>query len=281
VLIGVLYLVLALFVAVGFAGDLGLMDVPSLLIAALVITVALIGLRWSDRRVERKHLVHDHGLSSYDARMAMHLVDSGEVMRAALRPAGRDYAQRQLDHGPTPVWVPALGVVMAVAVYLPYAALPDARVFALAGIGVIGFRCHHVYTRPARLRSALGNLTSITAPGLHAHEALTRIPTATRATPTSTFPLASSHATGTSAAHTPPSRNAASTALITLRRPRAFRTSLSEYIVEIDGRRVGRLRTRTSEGYAVQPGITRSGSAWTRSWPPRWATWAARLSRST
>ena len=118
VLIGVLYAVLALFVAVGFVGDLGLLDVPSLLIAALVIAFALLGSRWSDRRGERKRLVHEHGLSAYDARMAMHLVDSGQVMRTALRPAGRSYAQRQLDRGPTPVWVPALGVVMAVAVYL-------------------------------------------------------------------------------------------------------------------------------------------------------------------
>ena len=102
VLTGVLYVVLALFVVVGFAGDFGLLNVPGLLIAALVIAVALLGMRWSERRVERKRLVHEYGLSAYDARMAMHLVDSGQVMRAALRPAGRDYAQCQLDHGPTP-----------------------------------------------------------------------------------------------------------------------------------------------------------------------------------
>jgi len=166
VLIGVLYVVLALVVVVGFVGDVGPLDVPGLLIAALMIALALLGVRWSERRRERKRLVHAHGLSTYDARMAMHLVDSGQVMRGALRPAGRDYAQRQLDRGPTPVWVSALGVVMAVAVYLPYAALPGTRVFALVGIGFVGLRCHHTYTRPTRLRSVLGNLTSTTAPGL-------------------------------------------------------------------------------------------------------------------
>jgi len=253
VLIGVLYAVLALFVAVGFVGDLGLLDVPSLLIAALVIAFALLGTRWSDRRGERKRLVHEHGLSAYDARMVMHLVDSGQVMRTALRPAGRDYAQRQLDRGPTPVWVPALGVVMAVAVYLPYAGLPDARVFALMGIGVVGFRCHHLYTRPARLRSVLVNLAPTDAPELHARPEAPRSHAISRpAKPSSASPVSDTAAIQ-SAAH-PSSSNAALTALLTLRRPRAFRNSLSEYIVEIDGRRVGRLRARASQEFAVPPG---------------------------
>lgn len=253
VLIGVLYAVLALFVAVGFVGDLGLLDVPSLLIAALVIAFALLGLRWSDRRVERKRLLHEHGLSAYDARMAMHLVDSGEVMRAALRPAGRDYAQRQLDRGPTPMWIPALGVVMAVAVYLPYAGFPGARVFALVGIGFVGFRCHHVYTRPARLRSVLVNLAPTEAPELHARPEAPRSHAISRpAKPASAFPISNTAAIQ-SAAH-PSSSNAALTALVTLRRPRSFRNSLSEYIVEIDGRRVGRLRSRAAQEFAVQPG---------------------------
>lgn len=47
VLIGVLYVVLALFVVVGFAGDFGLLNVPGLLIAAMVIAVVLLGMRWS------------------------------------------------------------------------------------------------------------------------------------------------------------------------------------------------------------------------------------------
>ena len=254
-LIGVLYVVLALVVVVGFVGDVGPLDVPGLLIATLMIALALLGVRWSERRGERKRLVHAHGLSAYDARMAMHLVDSGQVMRGALRPAGRDYAQRQLDRGPTPVWVPALGVVMAVAVYLPYAALPGTRVFTLVGIGFVGFRCQHTYTRPTRLRSVLENLTSTTAPGLPTQsEALRKFPAATRA-PTSAFAIsaATSDTAPRSAAH-PSSSNAALTALITLRRPRAFRNSLSEYIVDIDGHLAGRLRSRASEEYAVQPG---------------------------
>ncbi len=254
-LIGVLYVVLALVVVVGFVGDVGPLDGPGLLFAALMIGLALLGVRWSERRGERKRLVHAHGLSAYDARMAMHLVDSGQVMRGALRPAGRDYAQRQLDRGPTPVWVPALGVVMAVAVYLPYAALPGTRVFALVGIGFVGLRCQHTYTRPTRLRSVLGNLTSTPAPGLPTRsEALRKFPAATRA-PTSAFAISAttSDTAPRSAAH-PSSSNAAFTALITLRRPRAFRNSLSEYIVDIDGHRAGRLRSRASEEYAVQPG---------------------------
>ena len=252
VLIGVLYVVLALVVVVGFVGDVGPLDVPGLLIATLMIALALLGVRWSERRGERKRLAHAYRLSAYDARMAMHLVDSGQVMRGALRPAGRDYAQRQLDRGPTPVWVPALGVVMAVAVYLPYAALPGTRVFALVGIAFVGLRCHHTYTRPTRLRSVLGNLTSTTAPGLPTRsEALRKFPAATRA-PTSAFAISAT--TSDTAPQSPSSSNAALTALIALRRPRAFRNSLSEYIVDIDGHRAGRLRSRASEEYAVQPG---------------------------
>jgi len=230
-LIGVLYVVLALVVVVGFVGDVGPLDGPGSLIAALMIALALLGVRWSERRGERKRLVHAHRLSAYDARMAMHLVDSGQVMRGALRSAGRDYAQRQLDRGPTPVC---------------------ARVFALVGIGFVGLRCQHTYTRPTRLRSVLGNLTSTPAPGLPTRsEALRKFPAANRA-PTSAFAISAT--TSDTAPQSPSSSNAALTALITLRRPRAFRNSLSEYIVDIDGHRAGRLRSRASEEYAVQPG---------------------------
>jgi len=48
--------------------------------------------------------------------------------------------------------------------------------------------------------------------------------------------------------------NAALTSLITLHRPRMFRNSLNEYIVEIDGRRVGRLRSGASAQHEVSPG---------------------------
>lgn len=44
------------------------------------------------------------------------------------------------------------------------------------------------------------------------------------------------------------------TTQITLHRPRTFRNSMSEYIVEIDGRRVGRLRSGASTVYEVTPG---------------------------
>jgi len=253
--IGVLYLFSVGFVVAPLAGDYFLPVVLSVLAAASVVVFALLGGRWWDHRRARIRLADKYDLSSYDARMAMHLVDSGQVMRAALRPAGRDYAEHQLERARTPVWVPVLGVVLALAVFIPYAALLNARVLAFIGIGTVGYQCYRTYTRPDRLQAALAKLTGAS----QAPEANPRgevIPLPRRAAPVDRVAPARPSVSTRAASSTADIelRGDAVPSQITLQRSFTWRNSLAEYIVEIDGHRVGRLRPRASKMHEVRPG---------------------------
>ena len=55
-------------------------------------------------------------MASADARLVMRMVDPGVDaqwgMREPFRPAARDYAQRELDRMPTPIWKLVVGVAL-------------------------------------------------------------------------------------------------------------------------------------------------------------------------
>lgn len=241
-LLCVLYALSVGLTVVAFTGDGGQPVVPGLLLAALATAIMLSGLRSTERRRERHRLRHAHGLSAYDTRMAMHLVAGGNVMRAPLRPTARDYAERQLRQGPTSVWVMVLGFVAAVALYIPYAAIPGGRVLAIMGFGVVGYLVHHAYTRPERLRGVLAGLDPAPA-------SAARRPGARMSAPFVGSPTAVARSVAP-----PASAHPESTGRVRLQRPWTWRNCLSEYIVEIDGRSVGKLRSRASAEYPVAPG---------------------------
>lgn len=158
----VLATAVAAFVLLGSFGG-PLVALFGVLGVAVVVAVVLAAGGWSERRRERDRLAREYDLSTYDARMVIQLVDSGEVLRGALHPAARDYAQRQLDRGPVPVWWLVLGGALTVAVAVT-AVVVNPTLAAAAIIGVafaVGNVYYYSYTRPPRLRRVLASVSPL------------------------------------------------------------------------------------------------------------------------
>lgn len=163
VLIAVLAATSAAFVLLGLLGGPPVV-LFSVLGAAVVVAVVFEAVEWSERRRERGRLAREHDLSTYDVRMVILLVDSGEVPRGALHPAARDYAQRQLDRGTVSVWWLVLGGALGVAVAVTAAVVLSPVVVgaAIVGIALAGYNSYRSYTRPDRLRRVLANVSPAT-----------------------------------------------------------------------------------------------------------------------
>ncbi len=162
VLIAVLAAAAAAFVLLGLLGGPRVV-LYSVYGVAMVVAVVFGAVGWSERRRERNRLAREHDLSTYDARMVIQLVDSGEVLRGALHPAARDYAQRQLDRGTVPVWRLVLAAALGMAVTVTFVVLsPTLVLTAIFWIAFAGYGFYSSYTRPNRLRRVLANVSPST-----------------------------------------------------------------------------------------------------------------------
>lgn len=145
-------------VLLGLTSGFGLLTRVGLLLAAAMVTAALMGGQRRGRRGECIRLTTEYGLSSEEAHSAIRLVESGRASTSVrLRLAAHDYAQRQLDTNPTPGWVVARGVAVVFGGYFIYAVIHPYPPGYLAPTLILtaGAACYHFHTRPERMREAL------------------------------------------------------------------------------------------------------------------------------
>lgn len=146
-------------VLLGLTSGFGLLTRVGLLLAAAMVTAALMRVQRRGRRGECIRLTTEYKLSSEEAHSAIRLVESGKVSTSVrLRLAAHDYAQHQLDtNPPTLGWVVARGVAVVFGGYLTYAVIHPYPPGYLAPTLILtaGAACYHFHTRPERMREAL------------------------------------------------------------------------------------------------------------------------------